>query len=871
VSVPILIRCPLSRCALGAFATILSVFASALAGAQTRQAPQTQAAAAQPSESANSIAATHADRAPTIDGRDDDPVWRTAPAVTSFRQFDPVEDGEPRFRTEFKVAYDNRNIYVFVRAFDPEPSLIRKTLARRDVRPPSDQLKVMIDSYHDGRTGFEFAVSPGRVKRDYAMYNDTNEDPTWDGVWDVATTIDSLGWTAEFAIPMSQLGFNNTETHTIGFGVWRDIDRFKERVSWPLYRYSKNATVSQLGTVTGIGDVGSAHPLEVVPYVVTKNVSTTNGSSYGRSQRMSAGADVKLGLTPGLRLTAAVNPDFGQVEADPSVVNLGAFETFFSEQRPFFVEGQGRYAFDINCSAVNCSSEGLFYSRRIGRAPQLLGAYGDASSPTATTILGAAKLSGRIGKSLSVGVLDAVTERASGTLDRTIEPTTNYGVARVQREFRGGASNIGIVATSVTRANDSWTSDALRRTATVGGVDFSHRFLDGNYRVSGSLTGSNVTGTPTAITRTQMSSVHYYQRPDGKLHVDSSLTSLTGDAQEFLIGKYGGGITRFETSYERQSAGYEINDIGFLRRADQQSWNNWGALNFLSPTRLYNSLRINGNFWNYWTTDGLALEHALNTNVHTVLRNNWGIDAGVTLGQIGSTYCDRCSRGGPAVRQSSYLAPWAGISGDNRRRITPSIFVNFNRGDEGRSRVVSVEPSVAMQLTSQLLLSLDVTATHNDDNTQWIGNFGDPAINATHYAFARLHQNTIATALRATYIATPELSIQFYAQPFVSNGSYSDPRELSSTPRASRYTDRYVDYAAPAAATAGFSDREFKSNTVVRWEYRPGSTLFLVWTQGRQLRDDAPDTRGWTRTYPDLFRIRPDNTFLVKMSYWLSR
>ncbi len=818
-----------------------------------------------------SVVATRADRPPVLDGRDDDAVWHKAPAVTHFREFDPVEDGDPRFRTEFKVAYDSRNIYVFIRAFDPEPTLIRTTLARRDVRPPSDQLKVMIDSYHDGRTGFEFAVSPGRVKRDYAMYDDTNEDPTWDGVWDVATAIDSLGWTAEFAIPMSQLGFDNATVHTVGFGIWRDIDRFKERVSWPLFHPSKNATVSQLGTLTGLADVGSVHSLEVAPYVVTKNVSTTGASSYGRAQRLSAGADLKLGVTPSLRLTAAVNPDFGQVEADPSVLNLGAFETFFNEQRPFFVEGQGRYAFSINCSVVNCSSEGLFYSRRIGRTPQLIDTYGDAGSPTATTILGAAKLSGRIGKSLSVGVLDAVTGRANGELGATIEPTTNYGVARVQREFRDGKSNIGAILTSVDRSTDSWTSDVLRRTATVGGIDFSHRFLNDNYKISGSLTGSDVTGSEAAITRTQMSAVHYYQRPDGKLHVDSSLTSLGGNAEELLVGKYGGGITSFETSYQRQSAGYEVNDIGYLRRADEQSWSNWGSLNFRTPTRFYNRFWVNGNVWNQWTTGGLALERAVNSNAHLVFSNNWGFAAGATLGQLGNTYCDRCARGGPAVRQSRYLAPWLTITGDDRRRITPSVSTNYYRTDEGRSYNWKLEPSMAVRASSQLLFSLDVTASHNEDNTQWIGNFGDTTKPATHYAFAHLHQNTLVTAVRATYIATPELSFQFYAQPFVSNGTYTNARELSADPRAANYTDRYVAYTPPASAMAGFNDREFKSNTVVRWEYRPGSTLFLVWTQGRQAYDNAPDTRGWTQSYPDLLKLRPDNTFLVKFSYWLNR
>lgn len=368
-----------------------------------------------------------------------------------------------------------------------------------------------------------------------------------------------------------------------------------------------------------------------------------------------------------------------------------------------------------------------------------------------------------------------------------------------------------------------------------------------------------------------MNAVHYYQRPDGNLKVDSTLTSLSGNAQAFSIGKYGGGITRFEASYSRQSAGYEVNDIGYLQRADQQQWNNWGALNFFSPTRLYNSLRLNGNFYSYWTTDGLSLERAVNTNAHMVLHNNWQIHTGATLGQLGATYCDRCARGGPAVRQSSYVAPWLQLNGDDRRRIAPSLATNFMRTDAGNSSKVSITPSVDVRASSQLLFSLDVSVSHNINDAQWIGNFRDTATSATHYAFARLNQKTIATALRATYVATPQLSVQLYAQPFVSNGSFADPRELSATPRAVAYTGRYLAYNAPVHALSGFSDREFKSNTVVRWEYRPGSTLYLVWTQGRQLYNDGPDTRNWTRSYPDLLSIRPDNTFLVKLSYWLNR
>ena len=478
-------------------------------------------------------------------------------------------------------------------------------------------------------------------------------------------------------------------------------------------------------------------------------------------------------------------------------------------------------------------------------------------------------MSGRIARGLSLGVLDAVTQRASGTADRTIEPTTNYGVVRLEQELRGGASGVGIVATSVDRSLDSWTSPYLRRTASVGGVNGRHRFYNEEYEVSGSVTSSLVTGTPSAIASTQRNAVHYYQRPDSKLHFDSTRTSLTGDTEELLIGKYGGGITRFETSYQRQSPGYEINDVGYLRRADEQNWSTWGSLQFRTPTKLYNSFTMNGNQWNSWTANGLPLEHAVNTNEHMILHDNWSLNAGGTVSHLGTTYCDRCARGGPAVRQDPYLDLWTSISGDDRQRLAPGLFAEYGRGDVGHTSFTSIEPNVTLRVSPQLQLSLDVTATRSGDNTQWIGNFNDAG--TTHYAFAHLDQQTIATAFRVSYIATPELSLQVYAQPFVSNGTYTNPRELTATPRASSYDDRFSAYAAPASAIQGFSDKEFRSNTVVRWEYRPGSTLYFVWTQGRQRYDDTYDARGWTGNYRDLFGIRPDNTFLVKMSYWLSR
>jgi hypothetical protein len=295
-----------------------------------------------------SAPAAKALRPPVIDGKDDDPVWATAQKITAFREFQPHEDGDPRYPTEARVAYDAKNFYVFVRMFDPHPDSIVHLMARRDVRTASDQIKIIIDSYHDRRTGYEFAVNPVGVKRDYAIYNDGEEDEAWDGVWEAATRVDSLGWTAEFRIPLSQLRYAPGLSNTFGFGVWRDIQRHTERVSWPLYRMSRPGLVSQLGEVTGLVGLGAPRRLEVKPYGVAKNVSVPNASGFDRSQRFAGGADLKYGLTSNLTMDGTVNPDFGQVEADPAVVNLTAFETFFAERRPFFIEGSGLFRFPVN-------------------------------------------------------------------------------------------------------------------------------------------------------------------------------------------------------------------------------------------------------------------------------------------------------------------------------------------------------------------------------------------------------------------------------------------------------------------------------------------------------------------------------------------
>ena len=817
--------------------------------------------------------AVRAGQAPVIDGREDDAVWRVAPATSQFLEFQPTEGKAPRYKTEFRVAYDDRNLYVFVRAFDPHPDSIMTALTRRDVRGPSDQLKVMVDSYHDRRSGFEFAVNPVGVKRDYAMYNDQDEDQSWDGLWDVGTRIDSLGWTAEFRIPFSQLRYANSADHVFGFSIWRDIERYKERTSWPLFRSSQGGVSSQLGLLEGIHDITPFRRLEVVPYVLTKSSSVAvtgalpGESPWGRSQKGSGGVDVKYGVTPNLTLDATVNPDFGQVEADPSVVNLSAFETFFQEQRPFFIEGTGLYTFGLNCSIVNCGGEGLFYTRRIGRSPQLFGRYADEASPNVTPIIGAAKLTGRLPGGLNIGMLEAVTGRVGGTDDRTTEPRTSYSVLRAQQDLRKGETSFGMIATGVNRALDDWTEDFLRRDAYAAGANVRNRWGGGRYELSASVTGSALRGTPKALALTQTSPVHLYQRPDAGLPLDSTRTSLTGDGEEVTFGKTGGGLLRYQTSWQRQSPGFDVNDLGYLRRANQQSFNNWMGLSYRTPTKLYRQLNGNFNAWGYWTSAGLPTERALNTNWHMNLTNNMWLNAGLTASQLAGVYCDNCARGGPALRVSPSLNWNVSVQGDDRRHVVPSLFVAVGRGEHGATRYVEWNPQLTLLPLPQLQLDLTADWSVNHDDAQWFNNFSDDA--GLHYSFARLAQETRSLGVRVSYAATPALSFQLYAAPFVSRGEYSNVRELSATPRAPRYEDRYVPYATPVGTALGFDVLQLRSNSVLRWEFRPGSTLFAVWTHGRDGYDPRFRDRDWRTEYDDLFALHPANTFLVKLAYLL--
>jgi hypothetical protein len=832
--------------------------------------PSTPARAAAPTPRA-SITAVEVQSAEAlkIDGQLNDAVWQQASPITEFRQRDPKEDAEPTFPTEVRVAYDATSIYVAIEARDPEPGKLVGLLTRRDSHSPSDWVRVAIDSFYDRRTAFEFAVNPAGVKQDVYYFNDGNQDYSWDAVWDVAVTRGEKGWRAEFRIPFSQLRFGRAASGPIGMAVTRQIGRLNETSTWPLLAKSRTGYVSQFGDLVGVTLSKAPKRLELVPYTVAQvgTQPNTDGNPLIESPDPAAsmGVDLKYALSPGLMLTATVNPDFGQVEADPAIVNLSAFETFFSEKRPFFVEGSGVYQFSMDCNDGNCS--GLFYSRRIGRPPQGepdVPDDGFSAQPAQTTILGAAKISGRIGK-FSVGFLDAVTTQETATIasgparsTQVVEPFANYSVIRARREF-ANQSTVGFMTTTTNRAK----SDVLllAEQAYTGGVDWDWR-LGPKYNITGMVAGSTVRGKAEAIAELQTNNVHSYQRPDAEhVEFDPSRTVLNGYAGNVAFGKIGGERVRFNSYFGYKSPGFEINDLGYLRRADQRMMSNWLQWRHDRPSKYLRSFRINFNQWASWNFDGDNQFYGGNINAHATFPNNWAVGLGVN--REGEGFDDRRTRGGPGGLYAPGNSVWWYVETDDRKPVNAGWFM-FSYADNQGSRVYELNPSVQIRPTAALSLNLGISYSDNRDQSQWVEQVD--AADGPHYVFGRIDQTTVSLTTRVNYTITPTMSIQVYAQPFVSAGDYSGFKELVNG-RADRYADRYQPY--PYEDNPDFNYQSFRTTNVFRWEFKPGSTLFVVWQQGREDSTESGRFR-FGHDFGGLFEIPARNVFLVKMAYWFN-
>jgi hypothetical protein len=797
-----------------------------------------------------------------IDGRFDEPVWQTAPVIGEFVQREPAEGAAPSERTEARVA---------IRAYDTTPTRIASMLTRRDERSPSDWLRVAVDSYYDHRTAYEFGVNPVGVKTDRYYFNDGQNDDSWDAVWDVQVTRDPDGWRAEFRIPFSQLRFARGGG-PIGLAIIRELPRANETSTWPLLARSANGFVSQFGTVNGLLSGVSPKRLELLPYTVAELARQTADSDNPLSRATDPGAavglDLKYAVTPALTLTATLNPDFGQVEADPAAVNLDAFELFFAERRPFFVEGSGIFRFNMDCNDGDCT--GLLYSRRIGRLPQGSATVEDgeySQSPNIATILGAAKLTGRIG-AFSVGALSAVTQEERATIAsglerrrQVVEPLTSFNVLRARREFANN-SNLGVMLTATTRQRAAETS-FLVDNALAGGVDYDWR-LGRKYSINGYWATTRLGGTTEAITRIQENAVHYYQRPDSDVvDLDESATSLSGHAGSMAVSKIGGERVRFSANYSYKNPGFDSNDLGFQRRADERNVNHWFQWRDQTPGKYVRQYMVNLNQWGGWNFDGDRLFSGGNVNMHWTFQNNWRAGFGLNLNTGGLR--DRATRGGPGVLFNRNVGLWHYVDLDDRRAVFPGYNGFYMRDEFGTSRIES-NPRVTWRPSRAVRVEGGLRLTKNNDDAQWVENVTDDA-GATHYVFGRLEQRTVAMTFRANYTLSPTLSFQSYAEPFVSAGRYMRYKELTNG-RAAAYAERFQPYAY--ASNADFNIRSFRTTNVLRWEFKPGSTLFAVWQQGRNERiEDVGDFR-FGRDFGGLFSSPSRNVFLLKLSYWFN-
>ncbi len=552
-----------------------------------------------------------------------------------------------------------------------------------------------------------------------------------------------------------------------------------------------------------------------------------------------------------------MNPDFGQVEADPAVLNLSAFEIRFDERRPFFQEGAGLYRCGGPC-------EGIFYTRRIGRTPQLRAS---ASDPAFTNITGAAKITGRYAHGIAVGLVDAHTERVRGTNGTTIEPATNYLVLRAVQETRGGRTQLGMQLTDVRRSLDAATAPLLRRSATTALVQGYTRFAHDRWELTGYYGNNTVQGTPGAIALTQSSSVHFYQRPDHEERYDPTRTRLGGWVGSMGLKQVGGRV-RYENNLRYATPGLELNDLGFVNLVNDASFRQSVDQRQLRPSRFLRSSFSTTSFESHWTTGGTLAAQSASLHTSGSLHNNWGGAATFSLGDIGGTRCVSCARGGAALRQSPKLGMRFDLVGDPRPMTVPSMAVRWGRSDEGRSWYRGADASVNVRVASRFSTSLTAVYDHVVNDQQWVANAGALLSDTTHFTFAHLAQDILALTARANWTATRTLSLQLYAQPFVAAGRYTNWRELGDAGAAS-YDARFRSYRSGVVPPA-FNVKQFNSNAVLRWEYRPASALFLVWQQGRTQNARNPGDFQATRDVADLFGTRPFNTVLLKFSYWLN-
>jgi hypothetical protein len=841
-------------------------------------------------EAAPTVSALRIEEPIRIDGRLDEEAWARAVPVSEFTQVVPDEGQPATERTEVRILFDADAIYVGARMYDRQPPTTR--LGRRDAFLSTDWLTVIFDSYHDHRTAFGFEVNPSGVRRDQTR-DGGREDSSWDPVWEVATTVDGDGWTAEMRIPFSQLRFNPAVEQTWGVQLERMLARRGEFAVFSFTPSTHAGGIARFGHLHGLRELHTGRRLEALPYAVARAESVDRGNNPYRDDRSagaSVGMDVKYRLTSDLTLDATVNPDFGQVEVDPAQLNLSAIETFFQERRPFFVEGAAIFNFGSG------GGNNVFYSRRIGRSPQIpVPMPADVSD--AARILAAAKVSGRTSNGWSVGLLSASTERVAATfrapdgeVTTTAEPFTQYSVARLRRDFRGGQTVVGGMATGVNRSLDTdLARSRLHGSAYTGGLDFRHEFAERTFTLVGFVSGSHVRGTPEALIRTQQRPWRYAQRPDAPhLSVDSAATSLTGLSGETTLSHRRGRHWRFNTTLGTITPGYEVGDIGFQFRGDRID-HGFGVTYLENrPGRLFRQWNVNGSVRNEWNFAGDPVQRSVSWNGWAQGQNFWNYNAsgGVTLPSMD----DRLTWGGPLVRRPRSERIFVAIGTDWRKPVAGFFGSSYSRTQAGgwsHGMFVNME----MRPTPSVSVGMGPNFSRSYTVAQFMGSIPDARAEHTfgrRYLFSELRQTVLSMDTRVNVTFTPTMSLQMYAQPFIAAVAFDRLGELSA-PRRYEFLRYGIDIGEvrpredggvdifPVAGEPGsfaFYDRDFNSrslrgNAVLRWEWRPGSTMYAAWQQMRSDAEPVGDFR-FGRDQRALFRSAPDNVLMLKVNYWLN-
>ncbi|MDP3909882.1 MAG: DUF5916 domain-containing protein [Gemmatimonadales bacterium] len=815
----------------------------------------------------------------TVDGDLREPLWRTAERVSGLLQRDPVEGAAATESTVVYIAYDDAALYIGARLYDAHPDSIVARLARRDQGTSSDRFTVFIDPYHDKRSGFYFGISAAGTLFDGTLYNDVWDDNSWDGVWEGKVGRDSLGWTAELRIPYSQLRFVKQTEYVWGINFKRDIARKNEYAYLVYTPKNQSGFVSRFPDLVGITRIEPPRRLEVLPYVTGRAEFTPHraGDPFNDGSELAPGmgADVKIGLGSNLTINATVNPDFGQVEVDPAVVNLSDVETVFGEKRPFFVEGSSVFDFGFggqrNFWGFNWPGPRFFYSRRIGRALSV-GAppKGFADGPSGAHILGAVKLTGKVGGSWNVGGLTAVTARERATLvdslgarwSQEIEPLAGYGVYRAQKEFHQGAQGLGFLSTVVTRVFDE---PALRDTRNASSVMVGAdgwTFLDSSktWVTTGWIGASRISGTTARILAVQRSSTHYFQQPDAEhLSVDPDATALTGMAGRVTLAKQRG-KTFANAAVGVISPGFDLNDLGFLSRTGLINMHAGGGRTWTKPGKVFRYAETGGALFRNYDWDGnINWSGVFNFGYVQFLNYYW---INWDLAYNPWTVNNRRTRGGPLTLTPPGYQLGINAGSDGRKAWTLSGYAGtyYRNADDHEWRGgIDVQYRPAPNVS----VSAGPSFSRVLNPLQYVDAIPDTAATATYgtrYVFARLRQTELSAGIRLNWTYSPTLSLQVYAQPLISAGKFDEFKQLAR-PRS------YAFDPTAAIASPDFNFKSLRGNAVLRWEYMSGSTLYFVWTQSRSASDDVGDF-AFGPSMRRMLRAPAENIFMIKATYW---